>query len=73
MHFSNSLIDIFSIICNSLLMFLTPSNFVLFFSAFSALTLLVGRQEGHPTCKNWVVRYWHGSLWGEVQVCIWPS
>jgi len=20
--------------------------------AFSALTLLVGRQEGHPTCKN---------------------
>jgi len=27
---------------------------------FSALTLLVGRQEGHPTCKNWVVRYWLG-------------
>ena len=23
--------------------------------AFSALTLLVGRQEGHPACKNWVV------------------
>ena len=23
--------------------------------AFSALTLLVGRQEGHPVCKNWVV------------------
>jgi len=22
------------------------------FSAFSALTLLVGRQEGHPACKN---------------------
>jgi len=22
--------------------------------AFSALTLLVGRQEGHPACKNWV-------------------
>jgi len=21
--------------------------------AFSALTLLVGRQEGHPACKNW--------------------
>jgi len=21
-------------------------------SAFSALTLLVGRQEGHPACKN---------------------
>ena len=22
------------------------------FSAFSALTLSVGRQEGHPACKN---------------------
>jgi len=30
--------------------------------AFSALTLLVGRQEGHPACKNWVVRCWHGYL-----------
>jgi len=34
------------------------------FSAFSALTLLVGRQEGHPACKNWVVRYWRGYLSG---------
>ena len=25
------------------------------FSAFSALTLLVGQQEGHPACKNWVM------------------
>ena len=24
----------------------------LLFSAFSALTLLVGRQEGHPACKK---------------------
>jgi len=32
--------------------------------AFSALTLLVGRQEGHPACKNWVVGYWHGCLSG---------
>ena len=30
--------------------------------AFSALTLLVGRQIGHPACKNWVVRYWRGCL-----------
>jgi len=22
---------------------------------FSASTLLVGRQEGHPACKNWVL------------------
>jgi len=31
-------------------------------SSFSALTLLVGRQEGHPAGKNWVVRYWRGYL-----------
>jgi len=29
---------------------------------FSALTLLVGRQEGHPASKNWVVGCWHGYL-----------
>jgi len=36
-----------------------------------ALTLLVGRQEGHPACKKlsggmlaWL------SVWGEVQICI---
>ena len=33
-------------------------------SAFSDLTLLVGRQEGHPACKNWVVRYWRGYMSG---------
>jgi len=26
--------------------------------AFSALTLLVGRQEEHPACKNRVMRCW---------------
>ena len=31
-------------------------------SAFSALALLVGRQEGHLACKNWVVGCWHGWL-----------
>ena len=30
--------------------------------AFSALTLLVGRQEGHPACKK--LRCWHGYLSG---------
>jgi len=25
---------------------------------FSALTLLVGQQEGHPACKNWVLVCW---------------
>jgi len=28
--------------------------------AFSALTLLVGRQVGHLACKNWVVGCWCG-------------
>jgi len=32
--------------------------------AFGALTLLVGQQEGHPACKNWVVGWWHGYLFG---------
>jgi len=33
--------------------------------AFSALTLLVGWQEGHPACKKTgVVRCWHGYLSG---------
>jgi len=42
--------------------------------AFSALTLLVGRQEGHPACKKpsggmlaWL------SVWSQVQTCILPS
>ena len=42
-------------------------------SAFSALTLLVGRQEGHPACKkpSGEVLAWL-SVWREVQTCIWP-
>ena len=42
--------------------------------AFSALTLLVGRQEGHPACKKLSggVLAWL-SVWCEVQTCIWPS
>ena len=32
--------------------------------AFSALTLLVGWQEGHPACKNWAVGCWRGYLSG---------
>jgi len=39
-----------------------------------ALTLLVGRQEGHPACKNlsggvlaWLF------VWSKVHSCIWPS
>jgi len=42
--------------------------------AFSALTLLAGRQEGHPACKKLSggVLAWL-SDWSEVQTCIWPS
>ena len=29
-------------------------------NAFAALTLLVGRQEGHSACKNRVVECWRG-------------
>ena len=42
--------------------------------AFSALTLLVGWQEGHPACKKLsggVLACL--SVWSEVQTCIWPS
>ena len=41
--------------------------------AFSALTLLVGRQEGHPACKKLSggVLAWL-SAWCEVQTCIYP-
>jgi len=43
----------------------------LLFIAASALTLLVGRQEGHPAPKKLSggVLAWHG----EMQTCIWPS
>jgi len=43
-------------------------------NAFSALTLLVGWQEGHPACKKLSggVLAWL-SVWSEVQTCIWPS
>jgi len=42
--------------------------------AFSALTLLAAWQEEHPACKKlsggmlaWL------SVWGKVQICVWPS
>ena len=41
------------------------------FIAFSALTLLVGWQEGHPACKKLSggVLAWL-SVWSKVQTCI---
>jgi len=49
-------------------------NIVIGAFAFSALTLLVGRQEGHPACKKQSggVLAWL-SVWSEVQTYICPS
>jgi len=47
---------------------------ILAVSAFSALTLLVGQQEGHPACEKLsggVLACL--SVWRKVQTCIWPS
>jgi len=40
----------------------------------NTLTLLVGRQEGHPACKKLSggVLVWL-SVWSKVLACIWPS
>jgi len=50
------------------------TSFCLWINAFSALTLLVEWQEGHPVCikLSGGVLAWL-SIWGEVQTCIWPS
>jgi len=51
------------------------ATYVYYFTvAFSALTLLVGQQEGHPACKKQSggVLAWL-SVWSKVQTCIWPS
>jgi len=44
------------------------------YEPFNALTLLVGRHEGHPACKKLSggVLAWL-SIWSEVQTCIWPA
>jgi len=46
----------------------------IYLHAFSALTLLVGRKEGHPTCKKLSggVLEWL-SVWGEVQIAHDPA
>ena len=73
-HLTNANITVISIITitSSWIRYLL----VLAFSApaFSALTLLVGWQEGHPACKKQSggVPVWL-SVWSKVQTCIWPS
>jgi len=61
-------------LCSLLVVSLLGFIFVCFCCyAFSALTLLVGQQEGHPACKKLSggVLAWL-SVWSEVQTCIWP-
>ena len=50
------------------------ATYIMTSKPFSALTLLVGRQEGHPACKKLSdgVLAWL-SVWSEVQTCIRPS
>jgi len=42
----------------------SPNFLCMLLLAFSALMLLVERQEGHLACKNWAVRCWRGYLSG---------
>jgi len=44
--------------------------YIIYLFAFSSLTPLVGRQEGHPACKklNGGVMAWL-SVWSKVQTC----
>ena len=59
---------------NSIVWCVIDCSFLILFHPFSALTLLVGRQEEHPACKKLSggVLAWL-SVWSEVQICIWPS
>jgi len=66
----------YAVICffRDLLFLLIYCMYSSLYSAFSALKLSVGRQEGHLACKNLVVGCWRRlSVWSEMQTCIWPS
>ena len=58
--------------CWSCTAFCCDCDSFFFFDAFSALTLLVGRQEGHLACKKMSggVLAWL-SVWSKVQTCSW--
>ena len=60
-------------VANPLLEIISLSDHRAVVHAFSALTLLVGRQGGHPDCKklSGEVLAWL-SVWCKVQTCIWP-
>jgi len=52
------------IVTSATLSFFFSRAYFLEFYAFSALTLLVGHQEEHPACKNWLMGCWCGYLSG---------
>ena len=66
---SKALSELFPFSLKFLCVFISFANI-----AFSALTLLVGRQKGHPVCKQLSggVLAWL-SVWSKLQTCIWPS
>jgi len=61
-------------VSQKMLLYYFSNNSVRCVYVFSALMLLVGRQEGNPACKklSGEVLAWL-SVWSEVQTCIWPS
>jgi len=60
--------------CCNVVLFVYVCIVISIHCAFSALTLLVGWQKGHPICKKLSggVLAWL-SVWSKVQTCIWPS
>jgi len=54
----------------AILLCITITGKVPITGAFSALTLLVGWQEGHPACMSSGVLAWL-SVWSEMHSCIW--
>ena len=59
---SNVLFPRVHFVCVLIFTYLLLATCKWWFTAFSALTLLVGHQEEHATCKNWVLRRWCGYL-----------
>jgi len=80
LHRFKSILIVFSVCffndCQPVFFHVHVLLFILLFVPFpfSALTLLVGRQEGHPACKKLSggVLAWL-SVWSEMQTCMWPS
>jgi len=65
----------FVLLCFVLLLMIMNKYRLFFTFSFSALTLLVGRQEGHPACKTISdeVLAWL-SVCSKVQmICVWSS